>query len=258
MNQTSTGKKYHSLVRKVMALFVAGALGVALLIIVGVVLNLYSLLMSDIRQRLGAFCRFASISLEPDACSRLVSALPRISQEGGREALSTSADYLSVSARLADLRSADPDFIRYAYLFTRGPDEGSVFYIADADALAIGDEASLYGEEDDLSAYPAMEAALNGLKLELEKSLTYDQTEGLWSMSAYAPVVAPGGAYVGMVGLDVSGERFTQSLRQVLTSSALLFGLGLIILVVISLIMFQSLSRPITTMLRSMQDLSTG
>ena len=95
------------------------------------------------------------------------------------------------------------------YLLVHDPDPTQLTFLFDWDSSDDPDDVADPGERYDASDVPMLIAGFHGVVVEDE--LFVDE----WgpSLSAYAPIRAPDGSPMALVGVDVAAEQF-QALRQ--------------------------------------------
>ncbi|MCB1174521.1 MAG: SpoIIE family protein phosphatase [Leptospiraceae bacterium] len=91
---------------------------------------------------------------------------------------------------------------------------------------------------DDISDFPVMMQALKERKILVEDELYYDpqgevvgsKIEGIWSFSGYAPIFAPDGHFLGLLGVDITAnamkDRLLRTARQLILLAGIIIALA--------------------------------
>jgi class 3 adenylate cyclase len=125
-----------------------------------------------------------------------------------------SPDYRTVSDALNRVRVVEKQLVHYIYIFVPTRDPATALFLVDGDVLdlraqrAAGRQVaetdiSHFGSVFDITDLPVARRALAQQHAFVEDTWSYDPDFHVRSITGYAPVLGPGGAFVGVMGIDM-------------------------------------------------------
>ena len=197
--------------------------------------------MEDIRRRLHDIVAIAPAAIDAE----LHAGLAAQEQEG-------SPEYRTVRSVLQTIRDSSTD-IHFIYTMRPGPN-GEILFVVDAetnsaDIAHLGDE---YTKASDL-----LRANFANLDRPLVEKDVYIDNWGTW-LSGYAPIVAPDGRRVGVLGIDIAADTITAYKRHLLGLALGIFGLTLPLTLILGYFIGLRLARPIVAIKKSAEQIGRG
>ncbi len=124
-----------------------------------------------------------------------------------------SPDFRTVSDELNQVRGVESRLVRYIYTFVPTSDPNTALYVVDGDVLRdrarlaagekVTEDISHFASVFDVSDYPVARRALQDKVSLVERDWSYDPDFKVNSITGYAPLFAPNGSFLGVLGLDM-------------------------------------------------------
>jgi class 3 adenylate cyclase len=124
-----------------------------------------------------------------------------------------SPDFRTVSDELNRVRGVESRLVRYIYTFLPTSDPNTALYVVDGDVLRdrarlaagekVTEDISHFASVFDVSDYPVARRALQDKVSLVERDWSYDPDFKVNSITGYAPLFAPNGSFLGVLGLDM-------------------------------------------------------
>jgi len=206
-------------------------------------------------------------TLDTEAFKKLVKKLPAVTaptsgqpsvSATSEESVEASEEFKKISDQLNIIRDSSQGFILYAYTLVPGRDHNNARFVVDADLLADlkkrtvdnrNDDISSFGKDYDISKQPAAQQALTERKLVVNNRFVYDNEFKVNSVMGFAPIYDPNThEFLGVLGADISDANISRFLNEVLMTSIVVTLAAIGVVVVLSIVMAGSVSRPITSL----------
>ncbi len=211
-------------------------------------------LYSEIVENLKSIVSVGADTIDTEAFKKLTSKLTsdNFSQED-ITAIEKSAEFIEVYGQLNKIRDSKNGLILYTYILVPGKDKNHATFVVDADVLnnkkdrIPSSEISEFGKTYDISFQPITQKALTEKINIVDTKYVYDEEYKTNSIMGFAPIYDKRTKeYLGTLGADISDENISVFLNKVLITSLILTFAAIGIIIVISIFLAGSVSKPIT------------
>lgn len=211
----------------------------------------------ELRERLKNIASLGAASIDKSAFAELSKRAAADPSEADAQKIEQSRNYRIISDQLNHIRNTAPSLIRFVYTFRPSRDAGKALYVVDADALKDIEkkrkgeehqEISHFASEYDIAEFPEAQLALSKGEVIVEKEFRYDAPYDVYSVTGYAPILSPGGQYLGTLCVDMADTDVRAALTRA-RNIAIAVGLGaLLVSLVIAFLIGSFLTRAILSL----------
>ena len=131
--------------------------------------------------------------------------------------IENSDEFKKISEQLNIIREAEKDIILYAYMIIPTSDINKARFTVDADLLedkksGADEMVSRFSLIYDISDLDIIKKAFNEKKTVSDSTFKYDKDYDIWALMCFSPVYNEQGRFCGLLGLDISDLKYSESI----------------------------------------------
>ncbi|HPV42209.1 MAG TPA: methyl-accepting chemotaxis protein [Spirochaetota bacterium] len=176
-------------------------------------------------------------------------------------------DFRAIAEQLNQVRDTEKDLILYVYTLVPTTKKGTARFVVDADTLDDMEkeiktgkrvkDASYYSQYYDISEQPVTIKALAEKKNIVDTEFRRDEEYGVNSVMGFAPIYDAGGAFLGVLGADISDRNARAILSRSLRYYVMLSIVAIVLSVMISIFIGNLITRPLQRLFTSLEALAS-
>jgi class 3 adenylate cyclase len=170
-------------------------------------------LLRQMQGRVQDLARMGTGLVDTAALARVETKIRKSISADQVDRVEASPDFRTVSDELNRVCGVESRLVRYIYTFVPTSDPNMALYVVDGDVLRdrarlaagekVTEDISHFASVFDVSDYPVARQALRDKVSLVERDWSYDPDFKVNSITGYAPLFAPNGSFLGVLGLDM-------------------------------------------------------
>ncbi len=222
-----------------------------------------SALLGQVQEHVLDLARLGSAFVDTESLARLVDRLGPDLSPAQVAAIEDSADYRAVSEELNRVREVRRRLVHFIYIVAPTPDPNTALFVVDADVLAAranpgGQDSestvSHFNSRLELADLPVARRAIAERRSLVEEAWSYDPDFHVNSLTGYAPVLGPGGRFLGIVGIDMVDTDVRLVVSNATTVIVIVIAAVLALTLIASVAMGTAFSRGVVSLERAVRS----